>query len=125
MLGYSNLSLPLPDSWVKGSFEQAPPTLHEQAAKVGLVAASSDSGHRKPLSRRPPSRMTAQLVNEVIRRYATGASSRDVAAVLGISKSTVLSTLDRAGVPKRPPFVYVRGTHVRLRPANDADRLGR
>ncbi|HEY8788937.1 MAG TPA: hypothetical protein VIM10_07390 [Actinopolymorphaceae bacterium] len=50
-------------------------------------------------------RLNTRIRADVVQRYKAGASSRTIAADLGIGKATALKILDDAGVPKRPSHV--------------------
>ena len=47
-------------------------------------------------------RLTPQLQQAIVDRYASGLTSREVAEELGVGKSTVLTFLKRRGVTIRP-----------------------
>jgi len=50
-------------------------------------------------------RLNTRIRADVVQRYEAGASSRTIAADLGLGKATVLKILDDAGVQKRPSHV--------------------
>ena len=55
--------------------------------------------------RRGKERLSATTQAEVVRLYRAGLSLRQVAARLGLGRSTVLECLRRCGEPVRPPHV--------------------
>jgi DNA-directed RNA polymerase specialized sigma24 family protein len=104
VLSYSNFSLPKLTTDVPEFDQVLGPSLREQSVKQEAPEALAVDDERvKPLTRRPPIQLTDALRREVIHRYQAGQSSRDIAKVMGMARSTLLGILDRAGIEKRPP----------------------
>ena len=68
-----------------------------------LVSVPSDSLPRSAgeVPGQQQVRLTPVRVDDLVSRYRAGASTRDLAAVFGVHRTTVVSHLERCGVPRR------------------------
>ena len=73
-----------------------------------MTPAPSPASDRRPRHRRETrvrARLNDRIRADVVQRYEAGASSRTIAADLGLGKATVLKILADAGVQMRPSHV--------------------
>lgn len=73
-----------------------------ETAEIASDAPSGDSAPPSDRVRQRQIRLTPQQVAALVQLYQSGASVQQCAIAFGIHRTTVMSQLERQGVPRRP-----------------------